>query len=1233
MSRVLRWLLLGLAVLTLLLGMAWSWLFHSAPGRDFVLARAQAALGDERLRWGAIGGTIGGGLTLDQALLRLDTLQVEARQIVVTIRPASAWRGRLRVESLAIAGLRLTPLRRSAPAAEPAWTVPSELPPLPLPLRIEIAQLQVRELAWLGNPEAPLRAHELSAALMLSDRRVTLHALHLTTARGSARGEAELTLGTGSALDARLALTATVADGTPWHAQVSVAGTPSALTLRVVGNAPGEFSLAGEWHAQRDHWRWQAQLRAQGIAPAALGGPRGNFGGELTVDGVDASATLSGFLQRDAQTLAIAPSTLSWQSPRLLLLLSPLQLGVAGGQTRIVGEIDLGESGPRVALQMQAADLRWGDDAQPTRASGDARVEGWIDAWSVDAQAQLARAGLTAQLRLLADGDAQHAQLHELSLRTPAGRSQLDGEVRFAEALQWQLQGRLSGLDPGWFVADYPGALAAPISTHGDVRDGAIEAHASLDELSGSVRQRKVSGSARIDWRGDATTADVDLHVGASHVRVVGQLDTHVDARIGLMPLQLADLLPGAQGQLRGELLLRGPRALPLPSGDLQGHALVWGDFRARALRLRAQARGQGDTRAQLQASELAIDGFDIARLDVELDGRPEQARLTLSAVSEALHAELTGNWAQHGAQRAFSLHSLRLAPAQGAPWQLRQPVRLVGAAIWHLPPLCLDSDDGEVCAEGTWPGSIALHARALDLALAQPWLHRDDAQFALSGTLDVDASLRGGGSSPLLGNAQVRGGAGSLQLLPATRAPAFAWHALNVKAQLDAVRASAHLRLESDADRRLDGRIDMTRTGDGALDGELNVDVAQLAWLELFSPDLAAPSGRLHGRFDIGGSRAAPRVSGQLSLQPFAAELPALGLTLRDSSAHLNAAADGMLTLSALLNTGDGTLKVDGESAVGANAPLTLRLDGERVKVSDTADVTAWISPALTVQRADGVLSVRGRVDVPQARIALDKRERRAAARSADVEVIDPLEPESAGAALPLALDLDLQIGKDVRLSGFGLEGKLGGGLRVTQNPGREPLGTGTVTATGSYQRYGKPLEIRHARLTYTRSPLDDPALDIRAQRTVDAQMVGVQIDGTAQRPLTTLISDPALENGETLSWLVLGRPLRAAKQDDSARLDAAAMALGAGGNLLAEQLGARLGLDQAGVAESRALGANTLTVGKNLSPRLYLSYGVSLIGSGQVVALKYLLGGGFDLEIESGIESRGSINWRTER
>jgi translocation and assembly module TamB len=72
----------------------------------------------------------------------------------------------------------------------------------------------------------------------------------------------------------------------------------------------------------------------------------------------------------------------------------------------------------------------------------------------------------------------------------------------------------------------------------------------------------------------------------------------------------------------------------------------------------------------------------------------------------------------------------------------------------------------------------------------------------------------------------------------------------------------------------------------------------------------------------------------------------------------------------------------------------------------------------------------------------------------------------------------------------------------------------------------------------------------------------------------------------------------------------------------------------DDAGVSESRALGGTVVGIGKYLSPRLYVSYGVSLLGTGQVITLKYLLRKGFDIEIESStVENRGSVNWRKEK
>jgi translocation and assembly module TamB len=84
----------------------------------------------------------------------------------------------------------------------------------------------------------------------------------------------------------------------------------------------------------------------------------------------------------------------------------------------------------------------------------------------------------------------------------------------------------------------------------------------------------------------------------------------------------------------------------------------------------------------------------------------------------------------------------------------------------------------------------------------------------------------------------------------------------------------------------------------------------------------------------------------------------------------------------------------------------------------------------------------------------------------------------------------------------------------------------------------------------------------------------------------------------------------------------------------LLAAQVGANLGLDEAGVSQSRALGGEVIGAGKYLSPKLFIGFGVSLVGSGQVMTLKYLLRKGFDIEIESStVENRASVNWRKER
>jgi len=1234
-SRWLRWLSAGLAALLLLAVLAWAWLWHSNAGRDFVLAQARNALADGALRWDHAEGALADGVRLEGVVLQVGSRQIRIAQMHAAVSPAALWHGVLRVAPLRLDDVRIQRASMPTDGVVEPFVWPSQWPVLPLPLAIEVPALDVRGLQWQRADAAPQRISTLDGGLRLASDEVRITALTLARPEDSVRIDGRIGLGARSHADLQLRGAAAATSASAWQLQARVTGRPADLQLVLDGRAPGPVSLRARIRHANDRLRWQLNGRVQDLAPAAFGGPEGRFGAALDIDGIDDVATLSGHLQRDQQTLRILPSQLRWQDQQIHL--SPLVLAVLGGELRVSGTVGIGGDAPVMALSVAGDGLRWGAGRGAIAASGSATVQGTLGQWLLDGRAELQRDASSARIALRAHGDQRRATLDHLRLNTAAGQSQLSGELAFAPAWRWQLAGVIREVDPGFFAPQFPGALSANLASTGAVDGGRVQFTAALEALRGQLRGRAVSGRARLEHDAGRSAGSLEVQVGSSHVRASGEYVASgkrpVSIRAQFSPLRLHDLLPDARGSVNGELALSGTIDSATVRGELHGEHLAWGDVAVDALRLQATPSAPAGTRMALTLDRLRSGPWRLARLQADAEGALASARWSLHATADAGEAEAAGVW-QHGKRgRAVALHRLVLTPIHGDRWRLADPATLTLNAAIALSPLCLAQGQSRLCAQGHWPGQARLSAQAVDLALLDPLLRGDAVQFGLDGQVDGDATLRSNAGRLTDGTARLQFSPGAVQVIPRGKQAAFVWRGMTLDASLHQGRIVASLVAQTGADRVLRGQLQAGLDADSPLSGELNLDVAQLAWLELFTPYLAAPSGRLRGHVGVGGSRAAPQLSGQLSVQDFSGELPALGIALRNSSAHLSAVADGMLTLSAQLDTGEGVLHIDGESALGGDAPLTLRIVGERVKVSDTAELTALISPKLTVQHADGGLSINGDLSVPQARIALDKRQAGAAARSADVVVLDPIEPEPAQPGMAVALDVQASFGKAVALTGFGLDGKLTGDLNVAQVPGHEPLGTGTLNVSGSYQRHGKPLTLRRARLSYTRSPLDNPALDIRAERRIDQQMVGVQVSGDALQPITTLVSEPALDSSETLSWLVLGRPLRAAQQGDSAKLDAAASALGAGGNLLAEQLGARLGLDQAALGESRTLGLNTLSVGKFVSPRLYVSYGVSLLGVGQVVALKYLLGGGFEVEIESGLESRGSLNWRTER
>ena len=324
-----------------------------------------------------------------------------------------------------------------------------------------------------------------------------------------------------------------------------------------------------------------------------------------------------------------------------------------------------------------------------------------------------------------------------------------------------------------------------------------------------------------------------------------------------------------------------------------------------------------------------------------------------------------------------------------------------------------------------------------------------------------------------------------------------------------------------------------------------------------------------------------------------------------------------------------DGSLGWRGDST-----PLVLKLSGKNVLVSDTRDLRA-----VDRSRRHGALRRRPADHRHRQR---RRAERASSISNASTTACRPRPTSSCSirsipkrtASSPLDLDLTLALGDDVRLNGFGLEGTLGGSLRVRQRPGREMIATGTLEVGGRYEAYGQELDITRGGWCgrTRRSPIrcSTSAPNARSATSPPASTSTAAPPRRRRRVWT----DPASDESEALAYLALGRPLSSASGDEGRQLDAAsrrAVRRRQPAGLAARR---RIGLDDAGVMDSRALGGSVFGVGKYLSPKLYVGYGVSLLGTGQVLTLKYLLRKGFDIEIESStIENRGSVNWRKEK
>ena len=1352
-SRAYRWLgrlAIALLVLVVVLAGALGWLVGSESGLralSGVLARTTAG----RLQLEAPSGRLLDAWSV-RALRWNDAGQeVTIEQLAVAWSPAELRHGRLVIERLAAASVRVS-VAPGGGSSEPV-ALPASLE---LPLAVDVGQLDIGRFLY-GEPgkDAQTLAENISAAFASDGRTHRLEGLQvqlgkLLSAPGTSdqapeklalQAQATLTGTRPFVLDAHASLAGTAAGraftldlrGGGSLERLQVDGVAAAQAVTPTPEQGGaDATINGTLQATLTPFatRPLAALRVQmkGIDPALFvdGAPAAlldvdavldpGAGQDATAAGVDLAGRVTitnrraGPLDRQLLPVESLQSRLDWVGERLTL--SGLSAALTGGGKFdgeglfATGQLDLELKVTNVDAHALHSSLL------PTKLAGPLRASIGDQHKTLDFDLRDNRYALKGRAAL----DADAIELSGLQLAYEKARVQADGKLELAGDGRFSAQGKLQNFDPARFLQDktaIPQALLnADFSAEGALRP-ALALALRFDLKDSRINGQKLAGQGDIDLLGSRVRqAAVDLDLAGNRLTASGAFGEPGDRlRLQVQASKLETLgITDISGDLVADLTIGGSVAQPELSGEatvkrLQLAKLL--DVRDASLNAQLGAGAQGTLAGELRCGACALPAAGVPPLALELkaDGvrnrhrltarvdLPEKRQLRLAlaggAYEETRRASATKKAAESSPPLAWrgTVEEFRLDRGAQSLLALKTPAPLeIGAADLTFGPATLEGLFGVLRIDrlrradsgwqstGSWK-EIRPPAILAEFPASAQWRNLLGPQsLTLAGEWDLALGQRPSGRVAIWRES------GDLTLASLQ----LGLDEARLQARLAAGRATLTAQIRGTRLGEISAQVDVAG-GDPALlfdpqaplQGTLQARMPDLAWLAPLLGEGWQIAGQVNGEMRLSGSAARPQFAGSWRGEQLAVRALDRGMRLERGQALIDITPEKLLLrrLSfdselqplprilrldpnvdvAKLTATPGRFSASGELALtgpAAGSAAQLRLQLDRVGVMQLPDQWVAVSGDGEVNLGESALAVGGKLNVDAGlwRLADSGRP----SLSDDVVIRRTDEKTAAGPARrALRLDLTVALGRSFHFRGAGVESRLAGQVRIRSDDAGLPRASGTIsTADGRFDAYGQKLGIERGIINF-QGAIDNPGLNILAVRKNLAVEAGVEVTGTAQRPIIRLVSTPSVPDTEKLSWLVLGRAPDQQGSEDASLLFAAAQTIfgGQGGGFLSN-LQQGLGIDEFGVSsgqvggngrqqtsqvastggfgQSQTVNGQIVSIGKRLSANALLSYEQSLSTTESIVKLTVDLNRQFSVVGRAGSDSAVDFFWR---
>lgn len=954
---------------------------------------------------------------------------------------------------------------------------------------------------------------------------------------------------------------------------------------------------------------------------------------------------------------------LNWQShlPKNLAdtLISPTakgQLTVQGTimQLHIEQTIAIGQNPPlnnQLQLQPLATPLRFTLTAQwPAMAlqlpqqtlqveEGELRIAGTIDDYTLQLQSKIPlEEQTTFHLQLKAQGNSQALKTLQLSIREQQQKLQLEGSLHWLPELAWQLKAKAEHINPHLWLAELKGDISAQLHSQGQWGEKA-DIQLAVEQLSGRLDGRPISGYSRIHWReGKSLHSDTELQAGLSQLSAKGGLShDKLDFNIRIHSDDLSQLSQQLGGKIQLQASLAGSQAKPQLQANGQAQQIRFADWHIQHISIDADNPHAEQLNGHLQLTRITQGDkllADALRLESRGNAQNQQLQLRIQREDAQLFAVLDNHWQDKQGQAI--LQRLDISGDAMGLWSLDTPA-IVNYANGQLDLAknCLrqHQQQGQLCFQAQQKQQrlqARLSLQQFDLAQLAPFIADDIEIYAM---LSADAAIEKD-AQQLHAHVNIQSTPGYLRYIKdAEEIARVSWQDIQLEAQLEDHTYEAALNIRIDNSNWLKHRL-AGNTENQTIAGRLQLQLTQLQLLELISP-VRQLQGEIHGDISLSGTLDAPQAQGQIEFLARSLQIPDAGLLIENMRVRLQADKQQWIRLDGELYSGGKPLKLEGSADTQKPFPwpIQLRAHGEDVLALNLDNMRLRIDPDLSIEIHNQWIKTRGEVRVREAQVKLRDLPATAISPSGDTVIIGEEENQT-----PWFIDSDINIilGDRFSVQGMGLDAKFGGDIRIQDAPQQALSLTGLVNiAEGRYRAYGQNLTIERGQVFF-QGPADDPGLDILATRTLSRHnvKVGLEIGGTLKYPRTRVFSDPLMDETEAMSWLLFGKPLSGASENDGSLILQAVAVYGIEqGDFITQNLSDKLGLD-VGFDTAGESDQTAFTLGKQLSPRIYLRYSVGLFDNLSTLMVRYQLSQHMHLETQSSGDANSiDLQYKLER